>query len=308
MTRETFYNAVENPDSMTPDTVDALAATVRQFPYFHAGWMLFAKGLNVTGSVHFSSELKKASVHVWDRGALYWLINGRDDEGRKNAATPKQKTDLEPEAVPAPVKEEAQGQTQPQPTQAEAAEIAQPDVVVEPAEAHQQVKAEVFTPVQPVTADYFPGVTDELEFEKPASPTDTYTLTDFDDHIRRPAERYTFADWLDYVSERQTIRDEEVRQDRHAKQNNLIDRFLSEPVERITPSASKPISQSEAKKIEERSTSENDGVLTETLASIYLKQKQYERAINIFKKLSLKNPEKSSYFATRITEIEKLIH
>lgn len=289
---------------MTPDTVDALAATVRQFPYFHAGWMLFAKGLNVTGSVHFSSELKKASVHVWDRGALYWLINGRDGDGRKNAAAHKQKLDIEPEVAPS----SAQEQPQPQPAQSEAAEVAQPDVVAEPAEVQQRVKADVFTPVLPVTADYFPGVTDELEFEKPASPADTYTLTDFDDHIRRPAERYTFADWLDYVSERQTIRDEEVREDRHAKQNNLIDRFLSEPVERITPSASKPISQSEAKKIEERSTSENDGVLTETLASIYLKQKQYERAINIFKKLSLKNPEKSSYFATRITEIEKLIH
>lgn len=210
---------------MTPDTVDALAATVRQFPYFHAGWMLFAKGLNVTGSVHFSSELKKASVHVWDRGALYWLINGRDDDGRKNAAAPKQKLSAEPEVVPAPAKEETQVQPQPETAQAETAEIAQPDVAVEHAEVNAQVKAEVFTPVLPVTADYFPGVADELEFEKPASPADTYTLTDFDDHIRRPAERYTFADWLDYVSERQTIRDEEVRQDRHAKQNNLIDRL-----------------------------------------------------------------------------------
>ncbi len=294
---------------MAPDTVDALAATVRQFPYFHAGWMLLAKGLNTTGSAHFSSELKKASVHVWDRGALYWLINGRDGDRRKAAPTAKIKPEPAQEAALSSENDGAQErQPNPQPADIEAADNPLPPAAPEPHEVHPQVKAEVFTPVQPVTADYFPGVSDELEFEKPASPADTYTLTDFDDHIRRPAERYTFADWLDYVSERQTIKDEEAMQDRHAKQNNLIDRFLSEPVERITPSASKPISQSEAKKIEERSTSENDGVLTETLASIYLKQKQYERAINIFKKLSLKNPEKSSYFATRITEIEKLIH
>lgn len=307
MTRETFYNAVENPDAMTPDTVDALAATVRRFPYFHAGWMLLAKGLNVTGSVHFSSELKKASVHVWDRGALYWLINGKD-YNKKSAPviTPKPK----PEVAPAPHPQKVETQEHPQPEQAHAdvAEDVPAQSTVTPAGPQPKPKAEVFTPVQPVAADYFPGVSDELDFEKPSSPSDTYTLVDFDDHFRRPAERYTFADWLDYVSERQTIKDEEAMQDRHAKQNNLIDRFLSEPVERITPSATKPISQSEAKKIEERSTSENDGVLTETLASIYLKQKQYERAINIFKKLSLKNPEKSSYFATRITEIEKLIH
>ena len=46
--------------------------------------------------------------------------------------------------------------------------------------------------------------------------------------------------------------------------------------------------------------------ITETLANIYLEQKKYDKALEAFKKLGLKYPEKNSYFATRIEEILKL--
>jgi hypothetical protein len=46
---------------------------------------------------------------------------------------------------------------------------------------------------------------------------------------------------------------------------------------------------------------------TETLARIYLKQKRYSRAVEIFKSLCLKYPEKSAYFADQIRFLEKLI-
>ena len=51
----------------------------------------------------------------------------------------------------------------------------------------------------------------------------------------------------------------------------------------------------------------NDSVLTETLANIYVKQKRYDKALAIFEKLNLKYPEKSTYFASRIKEIQELI-
>ncbi len=47
-------------------------------------------------------------------------------------------------------------------------------------------------------------------------------------------------------------------------------------------------------------------LMTETLATIYVKQKNYAKAIQAYEFLSLKYPEKSSFFADRIQEIKEL--
>ncbi len=46
---------------------------------------------------------------------------------------------------------------------------------------------------------------------------------------------------------------------------------------------------------------------SEALAKIYLKQKRYDKALEIIKSLRLKYPEKNSYFADQIRFLEKLI-
>jgi len=52
---------------------------------------------------------------------------------------------------------------------------------------------------------------------------------------------------------------------------------------------------------------EYDDLVTETLASIYAQQGYYQKAIQIFEKLSLKYPEKSTYFAAHIEKVKNLM-
>lgn len=96
---------------------------------------------------------------------------------------------------------------------------------------------------------------------------------------------------------------------------SLIDRFIekadegslfhSKP-ERDGP-ALPPDSDEMAEEEAEEEESEDDSCFTETLAKIYIKQHRYAKALEIIKKLSLKYPKKSTYFAEQIKYLENLI-
>ena len=53
------------------------------------------------------------------------------------------------------------------------------------------------------------------------------------------------------------------------------------------------------------SITREDGLASESLADIYIKQGKYDQAIEMYRKLSLRNPKKNAYFARRIEEVLK---
>jgi tetratricopeptide (TPR) repeat protein len=82
---------------------------------------------------------------------------------------------------------------------------------------------------------------------------------------------------------------------------DLIDEFIkNEPS--ITRSQSRFFNPVEAAKT---SIVDDENIVSETLAKIYYSQGKFEKAISIYKKLSLKYPEKSSYFAALILKAEE---
>ena len=88
------------------------------------------------------------------------------------------------------------------------------------------------------------------------------------------------------------------------QQSELIDKFIiANP--RIEPAKDKsfyPVTDFSAPHLEE-----SGGLVTETLARIYVNQEYYSKAISIYEKLSLKYPEKNSYFAAQIEKIKEHI-
>ena len=90
--------------------------------------------------------------------------------------------------------------------------------------------------------------------------------------------------------------------------NSLIDKFLSAPSgkRKLSAPPSENLSSTPDDDPVTKSLSEDDELVTETLANIYVAQKKYDKALEAFKKLTLKYPEKNSYFASRIEEIIKL--
>ena len=96
-----------------------------------------------------------------------------------------------------------------------------------------------------------------------------------------------------------------LKENKPAKGIRLIDKFLQ-----AQPKMPQIKEKESGSPMESSSTQkdENEEFVTETLASIYAQQGYYKKAIQIFEKLSLKYPEKSTYFAAQIEKINLLMN
>jgi hypothetical protein len=92
-----------------------------------------------------------------------------------------------------------------------------------------------------------------------------------------------------------------VEFDPKRKEDRIIKKFITEEPHISTPSSDKLDTENKAKK----SSEDHDELVTETLANIYVDQMLYHKAINTYKKLMLKFPEKSRYFADQIEQLER---
>ena len=81
----------------------------------------------------------------------------------------------------------------------------------------------------------------------------------------------------------------------------------SEPAPAPAPARKSPAERENTPQTVPSEPAADDTFFTESLAKIYIKQRRYEKALQIIKKLSLKYPEKNIYFADQIRFLEKLI-
>ena len=88
------------------------------------------------------------------------------------------------------------------------------------------------------------------------------------------------------------------------KTSEVIEKFIREEPQIQPPPADQLNMENKARK----SSEEQFDLVTETLANIYAGQGMYVKAIEVYKKLILKFPEKKSYFATQIQELEEKLY
>ncbi|MEZ4757681.1 MAG: hypothetical protein R2817_12705 [Flavobacteriales bacterium] len=86
--------------------------------------------------------------------------------------------------------------------------------------------------------------------------------------------------------------------------SSLIDRFIQQETPAPTKKATFFTPQQAAKK----SLDDSAGLVTETLARIYEKQGNLQKAIDAYRKLALKYPEKSAYFAALSRSLEEQLN
>jgi hypothetical protein len=91
----------------------------------------------------------------------------------------------------------------------------------------------------------------------------------------------------------------DVEQLTYMSSDDLIDRFLHRGGKRIVAE------EGDAEDMSMANFGDEEDMVSEELAEIYLNQGLYEQAIDTYRKLSLVNSKKSIYFAELIEEISK---
>jgi len=116
------------------------------------------------------------------------------------------------------------------------------------------------------------------------------------------SDKHSFEEWLKLTSINPINRNDHSDETESEKEDKfrLIDKFIQENP-KIKPLVSGP-KEDPIKPLSKPS----DQLMTETLAKVYLQQNNYKKAIQAYKILILKNPEKSGFFADQIRAIEKL--
>ena len=299
MNRSDFLRMIEESAPIDRQMIGELNDLVNIFPYFQSAHMLLLKALKDSSDVRFENQLRNSAIHVADREVLYYFLKSEAVSEPDIREIPEEKT--------APVFTVADSQQ----TVIESGKNSE-ELINEIEKSQYEKSAE-----EELSADenrFARSILISTEADDDESDHAIFVITD----ESSPAEEKIFfmdpgfsipdrSDLLELDAEDSgTIKPEDDSEPGSVKklQADLIDKFI-DANPRIEPSKEKsdyPVEDISKPFIEERGS-----FVTETLAKIYTIQGYYSKAIDIYEKLSLKYPEKSSYFATQVEKIKELI-
>ncbi|QAA82592.1 hypothetical protein EI546_13065 [Aequorivita sp. H23M31] len=323
MKLEHYTYLLANPQKINSEDLNDLDMVVQKYPYFQSARALQLKGLKNQESFKYNEALKMAAAHTADRDILFEYITSEKFIQNEISQTILQhdssvmEISVISEDISDKIREEKDKEWKVERAKADA--ILNPDLfqrkvdsvanLVTNNESNFEEKEEQFE--ETILADK------PLEFTK----SDTHSFSEWLKLTKaRPIERTCHTLQKEEqpnatLEEYNTISTPPSIEEKERK-FELIDKFIQDRP-KITPSAfsggSNGISpkerDKEIKNIEvEAHIQPTDSLMTETLARVYLQQKNYKKAIQAYKILILKNPEKSGFFADQIRAIEKLIN
>jgi len=284
MNTEEFIHLSINPNQITKDYVIALESVLEEFPYFQTAQVLYLKGLKNQKSFKYNNALKRVAAHSTNRTVLFDFITTDVLDFEK-----KSKLDIDLlnsiDVVDSVIIERTD--------ELLVSNVSDTDLVIDETKIQEllKIKADLESQLKAKEKELELGT--PINFEK--------------------TDEFSFNEWLDLPPKKQIDREKEVKKAKNkakkeekttkknlAKQVDLIEEFI------LKKPKLKPSKTQEIKDISADSVKENTNLMTETLARVYIEQKKYDKAILAFRILSLKYPEKSSFFADRIKAIKFL--
>lgn len=150
-----------------------------------------------------------------------------------------------------------------------------------------------------------------LPWDTPVQPMDYFASqgigADWDSEDKAPAEveeksllvMMTFGEWLLYMQSKNK-KEKEEEADKKALKTMWQKQKLAAAIEEEDEEIPETVFEMAVNSI-----SRNDELVSESLAQVYVKQGKVKQAIEVYRKLSLQNPEKNVYFAAKIENLQK---
>ena len=275
-----FTYLITKPDAISERQTAVLDEVIATYPYFQSAKAIQLKGLYSQNSFKYNNALKITAAYTTDRSVLFDFITSENFVAiHKRLYEKKLQAILDINVV-------------------DSEEVKQPAIptpVLSPVERSILTSIKEAATVEPKVEKT--NITEKLEIGSPLEFS--------------KKEQHSFQEWLQ-LSRTEPIKRDEIEQSNteepaldpeKLKKLAIIDKFIE-----TSPKIS-PVKHSTSPAVNiELPTADHSALMTETLARVYLEQKKYQKAIQAYEILILKYPEKSSFFADRISDIKILQH
>lgn len=289
-----FTSLLQHPQTINAKQTNAVKAIVDEFPYFQSARAVYLKGLKNEDSFKYNQELKITAAYTTDRSILFDYITSKEFLQNEISQHIKQNFEYLKEI---------------EVSDAEDISINKSVIIDDALRQHLKDAEPVLDPnlfeekkeaIVIAAEDIIEFHTKQIE-QTPEEKLEIGKPLTFDKN-----ESHSFNEWLKITSFKPIIRDENKPRKKSqgnskAKNFELIDKFIT-----AKPKI-KPVNKDGSTfNIANAQMLPPETLMTETLARIYLEQKNYKSAIRSYKILSLKYPEKSGFFADQIQAVKKL--
>jgi tetratricopeptide (TPR) repeat protein len=309
MNRNDFINMIQDSSVIDRQMIGEVRELLDLFPYFQSAHMLLLKGLHNTADVRFENQLKQSALHIADREVLYYLL--------KRVIEPAAK---ENEKIPEPKPSEISA---PDSTETVIQSGKSSDELIKEIEKNSdeiRTGEQIKIPEQVISghsilisseSDITESGSVMILIDEDAEPFEervifmdpAFSIPDRDELLELDLQVKGSSELLDETSN-QKPPDLQEKNSKKQLQSDLINKFIvaNPRIEPVREKSNQPVED-----ISKQFAEEKGGFVTETLAKIYVNQGYYSKAIDIYEKLSLKFPEKSSYFASQIEKVKGFI-
>ena len=299
MNTTNYTSLLAHPQNISKEGLSDLTNVLDKYPYFQSARALQLKALHKDSSFLYNDALKVTAAYTADRDILFEYITSdsfiQNEISQVIIQHDESTSDLE--VVSENISEEISLEIDRQIKD----ELKKANAILSP-ELFQRKQDSIEDIIENTSETIDTAPEETLEVDAPLA------FTEKDTH--------SFSEWLKLTQAKPIARtDTEVQkptsEEKKSENSNqeaknrkfeLIERFIQDRP-KILPKGKLGTQEN----LTAPYTHGSDTLMTETLARVYVQQKNYLKAIQAYKILILKNPEKSGFFADQIRAVEKLI-